>query len=209
MSRRCCWLALFSLVGGQACGETPRPPAATAATRESSPAHSSILVTEALGHPHIGDLAPDFELPDQNGNLVKLSSLRGSVVMLALVSSWCPYSQAEQPHLKQLAETYAPRGVKTVAVVIADTEDGYKKYTSRLALPFPVLRDVRDEVALGYAPEHAQPSFKDRRKVAVTSNLVIDKAGVIRHFALVDTVQFDADLTQVRGALDKLLASGS
>jgi peroxiredoxin Q/BCP len=166
-------------------------------------------VTEELGHPHIGDPAPDFELPDQDGNLVKLSSLRGSVVMLALVSSWCPFSRAEQSHLKDLAEAYAARGVKTVGVVVADTEEGYKKYTTRVIMPFPVLRDVRDEVGLGYAPEHALPSFKDRRKVAVTANLVIDPQGVIRHFSLVDTAHFDAELTQVRGALDTLLAQGS
>jgi peroxiredoxin Q/BCP len=199
-----------ALIFGQGCGGASQPPpAATGASANAQEGPSSLLVTEALGHPHIGDVAPDFELPAQDGNPVKLSSLRGSVVMLALVSSWCPFSQAEQSHLKELAELYAPRGVKTVAVVVADTEDGYKKYISRLSMPFPVLRDVRDEVGLGYAPEHAHPSFKDRRKVAVTSNLVIDSQGVIQHFALVDTAHFDAELTQVRSALDKLLAAGS
>ena len=172
-------------------------------------APSAVLVTEKLGHPHIGDQAPDFELPDHDGKLVRLSSLHGSTVVLALVSSWCPYSQAEQTHLPELAAEYLPRGVRFLAVVVADNEAGYAKYCSRVALPFPVLRDRDDTVALGYAPEKAQPWFKSRNKVVVTSNVVIDRHGVIRYFGLIDTANFDANFVQVRAALDKLLAATS
>lgn len=208
MSRVPFSLALAFVVVGLGCGGATPPPAASANTTQAEPARNNLVVTEALGHPHIGEPAPDFELPDQSGNPVKLSSLRGSVVVLAFVSSWCPFSKAEQSHLRELANSYAPRGVKTLAVVIADTEDGYKNYLARGEMPFPVLRDASDGVALSYAPEHAQPSFKDRRKVPVTANLVIDKDGVIQHFALVDTVHFDAELNQVRSAIDKLLVPG-
>jgi peroxiredoxin len=206
-SNRLC--LVLALLFASSCGASSPAPAASATPPKTEPAQDSLLVTEALGHPHIGEQAPDFELPDQNGNPVKLSSLRGSPVVLALAASWCPFSKAEQPHLAELAQSYEARGVKTLAVVIADTEDGYKKYVARAPMPFPVLRDLRDEVGLGYAPEHAHPSFKDRRKVAVTANLVIDKDGVIRHFALADTAHFDAELSQVRAVLDQLLAAGT
>ncbi|MFN7942865.1 MAG: redoxin domain-containing protein [Thermoanaerobaculia bacterium] len=191
-------LALTLLVAGP-------PPAA--AKSKAKPTGPGILVTEALGHPHIGEPAPDFELTDQNGQTVRLSALRGSVVVVALVASWCPYSQAEQKNLVALATDTAPRGVRTLGVVVADNEKGYKKYLGRMAMPFPVLRDADDRVALAYAPQHAQPSFKDRRKVPVTANLVIDREGVIRHFALIDTAHFDAELTAVRAEVDRLLAA--
>jgi len=212
MFRRSSTLAAIVFLA-QACGGPQSPPASSAATAQQPPAAdknkaSSLIVTEALGHPHIGEAAPDFELPDQQGNPVKLSSLRGSIVVLALVSSWCPFSKAEQPHLKALAESYAPRGVKTLAVVIADTEEGFAKYNERLPMPFPVLRDVGDQVGLGYSPANAHPSFKDRRKVEVASNLVIDSQGVIRFYRLGDTTHFDVEMAQVREAVDALLGQG-
>ncbi|MFI5306076.1 MAG: peroxiredoxin family protein [Polyangiales bacterium] len=207
MFPRSCTLVLFSTLA-LACGGAQTPPASSAAQQKSEDPASSLVVTEALGHPHIGEAAPDFELPDQQGNLVKLSSLRGSIVVLALVASWCPFSKAEQPHLKTLAEGILPRGVKTIAVVIADTEEGFAKYNERLPMGFPVLRDVGDVVGLGYSPEHAHPSFKDRRKVEVSANVVIDPQGVIRYFTLGDTKNFDAEMVQVRAAVDGLLAQG-
>lgn len=155
----------------------------------------------------MGDVAPDFALNDPDGKPVKLSSLRGSVVMLALVSSWCPYSQAEQPYLAQLGRDYAAKDVRTVAVVLADTEEGYRKYLARVAMPFPVLYDAKDEVATAYDPENAQPAFKDRRKVVVTANLVLDREGRIRFFTLADTTHFDAKLVYARRAIDELLVA--
>jgi peroxiredoxin Q/BCP len=180
---------------------------ARAAAKADTP--NAVLVTEKMGHPHIGDPAPDFALTARDGTLVKLSSYQGSVVMLALVASWCPYSEAEQAHLPELAAEYAPRGVKFLAVVVADDDKGYAKYCSRVALPFPVLQDKKDLVALGYAPDKAQPFFKARNKVAVTSNLVLDEKGVIRYFGLVDTSHFDANFSQVRAALERLVPAKS
>ena len=188
-----------------ACGGT----AASAPDPATGPSDDgpSIEVTPELGSPHVGEMAPDFELTDQAGATLKLSSLRGSIVMLALVSSWCPYSTAEQPHLAEVAREYAPKGVRTVAVVVADTEAGTKKYLDRVAMPFPVLRDAKDEVAAAYDPENALASFKDRRKVVVTSNLVLDREGRIRFFTLADTTHFDAKLVHARRVLDELLAT--
>jgi peroxiredoxin len=163
-------------------------------------------VTAEMGSPHPGDAAPDFELPDQNGRKVKLASLRGSVVVLAFVTSWCPFSKAEQPSLKTLADDYKGKNVKFLAVDINEEEEDYKLYLSRVPIPFPVLRDESGDVARSYAPPRAQPSFKDRSRVTVTSNLVIDPQGTIRFFGLVDTVNFDDKLVHVRHAVDALLA---
>ena len=38
--------------------------------------------------PEIGALAPDFELPNMNGNLVKLSDFRGQPIVLTFMHSW-------------------------------------------------------------------------------------------------------------------------
>jgi peroxiredoxin len=162
------------------------------------------------GSPHIGDLAPDFELVDQDGSKMRLSSLRGKIVMLAFVTSWCPYSESEQPYLAKLGVDYASDNrVRVLAVDVKEPDDGYRKYLARAKMPFPVTRDLTGDVAASYAPSGAQPSFKDRTSVLVTSNLVIDPEGRIRFFTLADTVHFDARLVHARHAIDALLGPGT
>jgi peroxiredoxin len=186
-----------------ACGGSSPPP------RSADDGQPKVIaVTDAMGDPHPGDAAPDFDLADQSGTHTKLSSLRGSPVMLAFVTSWCPFSRAEQPYLKKLAEEYAPKGVKFVAVDIKEPEADYREYLGRMAMPFPVLRDESAQVALSYVPPRAFPEFAERYKVVVTSNLILDREGTIRFFALADTRNFDAAYVHARKALDALLADG-
>ena len=201
------------LVALAACSPSAAPqPATNAAT---APEESvllptpSIAVTEAMGSPHIGDGAPDFDLPDQDGKHVSLSSARGSVVMLAFVASFCPFSKAEQPYLKKLAEEYTSKGVRVIAIGIKEPEADYRSYLARMPMGIPVLRDEGGAVALRFTPPGAQPDFADRTMALVTSNLVIDRKGKIRFFTVVDTVHFDAKLVHARRALDHVLAEGS
>jgi peroxiredoxin len=190
--------------------KAPAPPAEAAASPfDSTPPEPSIAITPDMGAPHVGDAAPDFELVDQDGHTQKLSSLRGSVVVLAFVTSWCPFSEAEQPNLKKLADDYAGRGVKVLAVDIKEDDAGYRKYLGRVAMPIPVLRDPTGAVTASYTPSAAQPAIKDRSTVLVTSNLVLDRDGRIQFFTMADTVHFDARLVHARKAVDRLLATAS
>jgi peroxiredoxin Q/BCP len=188
-----------------ACGSAT--PASSVPPGQHAAGEPSIVVTEAFGDPHVGDLAPDFELPDQDGRPVKLSAARGSVVVLAFVASFCPFSKAEQPYLAKLAADYAGRpDVKVIAIGIAEPERGYREYLARMPMALPVLHDEGGAVALRYTPPGAQPQFKDRTQALVTSNLVIDRTGRIRFFTVLDTVRFDATMSHVRRAVDALLA---
>jgi peroxiredoxin len=199
-------LLLVSSLLLTACGASPAGSRAAAGAVDASPAEPSIVVTEAMGSPHQGDLAPDFDLPDQDGTHVKLSALRGSVVVLAFVASFCPFSRAEQPYLAQLATDYAGKNVKVVAIGIAEPEADYRAYLARMPMGLPVLRDEGGEIALRFTPPGAQPQFEDRTKALVTSNLVLGPDGRIRFFTVLDTVHFDARLGHVRRALDRILA---
>lgn len=190
------------------CSQTAPPrnaAAAKASPMDNTPATPSVLVTPEMGSPHLGDEAPDFDLVDQNGAHVKLSSMRGSVVVLAFVASYCPFSEAAQPHLAQLASDYGSRGVRVVAVDVREDEASYKDYVTRRATPFSVVRDGDGVVSTAFTPALASPGVKDRSKVVVTSNLVIDRDGKIRFFTLLDTTHFDARLVHVRHAVDALV----
>ena len=205
-------ILVAALVG---CASAPGSAGASAQAARSpskeeppAPAAPSVLVTEALGSPHIGEQAPDFELVDQSGARVHLADLRGSVVVLAFVASFCPFSAAAQPNLARLAEHYAPAGVHVLAVDVGENEQSFNAYVTRMRLPFPVLRDPDAAVSLRFTPTNANPGVKDRTQVIVTSNLVIDRQGRIRFFTLLDTVHFDAKLVHVSRAVDLALQAG-
>jgi peroxiredoxin len=189
-----------------ACASSPATPVGSPTAEGPTPTEPSIVVTEAMGSPHVGDIAPDFDLPDQEGHKMKLATARGSIVVLAFVASFCPFSGAEQPYLARLATDYAGRNVRVIAIGIREPEAGYRSYLARVPMPIPVLRDEDGAVALRFAPPGAQPQFKDRTQAVVTSNLVLDAEGRIRFFTVLDTVHFDAKLEHVRRAVDRLLA---
>jgi peroxiredoxin len=206
---------LLSLALAAGCAASSPPPASPASTTASSApadnllAEPSLAVTADMGSPHVGDAAPDFTLVDQDGKTIHLSDLRGSVVMLAFVTSWCPFSEAEQPHLAALARDYAGKNVRVIAIDMKEGDADYSKYVGRVSMPFSVLRDRDGAVAASYTPVRAQPEVKDRSTVVVTSNLVIDQQGTVQFFTMVDTVHFDAKLVHARRKIDTLLARGA
>jgi len=197
-------LALGStLLAACAPASEPRAPSAAAA---ADPAEPSIVIADSMGSPHVGDLAPDFDLPDQDGHRVKLSEARGQVVVLAFVASFCPFSRAEQPHLKKIVEDYKGKNVRVIAIGIDEPEPDYRSYIARMPMGMPVLRDEGGATAIRFTPPGAQPEIKDRKMVLVTGNLVIDPEGKIRFFTMVDTVHFDARLVHLRKTVDQVLA---
>lgn len=62
-----------------------------------------------------GAMAPDFELEKLDGSTVKLSELRGKVVLIDFWATWCPPCREEMPHFVKLAQEYEDKGLVFVA----------------------------------------------------------------------------------------------
>ena len=84
-----------------------------------------------------------------------------------------------------------------------------KEKTARWAgargFTFPVLLDIDGKVAASYPPPDLLSAIS-RSEVAIGSNLIIDDAGKIQFFDLLNTTAFDAKLIKLQTRLDKLLA---
>ena len=90
-------------------------------------------------------------MEDRDGNPVRLSDLRGSVVVINFWASWCPPCREEMPALQQLASDFAQDGLVVLGVntAYADNRRAAEEFVDELDLTFPILFDETGEISEG------------------------------------------------------------
>ncbi|HBC40980.1 MAG TPA: thioredoxin-dependent thiol peroxidase [Pseudanabaena sp.] len=132
----------------------------------------------------VGDRAPEFSLPDTNGNIVTLSSLKGSRVVLYF------YPRDNTPGCTKEAcgfrDHYAQFQSKNTIIFGVSTDDAksHQKFTQKFDLPFPLLTDADGQVATAYE-SYGLKKFMGKEYVGVFRNtFVIDVEGNIEKIYL-------------------------
>ena len=106
----------------------------------------------------LGTPAPDFRLPDFDGNPHGLADSRDSPALLvAFICSHCPFVRHLRAGLAAFAREYAPRGLAIVAINSNDIEaypqdgpDAMRQEAAELGYVFPYLLDASQAVAKAY-----------------------------------------------------------
>ena len=115
--------------------------------------------------------APDFTLTATDGSQVRLSDLRGKVVLLNFWATWCPPCKAEMPDLSALQQEYGSAHDLVVIGIDAgdDSQAAILQYAQQNHLNFRLLMDSDDHVS------DAQYAVR-----ALPTSLIIDRTGKIR-----------------------------
>jgi len=129
--------------------------------------------------PAIGSPAPDFELPDQDGNPVKLSDFRGKKVILFA------YPRADTPGCTTQACGFRdnfPKIETQNAVVLGispDAPDANKAWKEKQQLPYTLLSDEAHSVLEAWGAWGERNMYGNKFMGVIRSHWVIDEAGNI------------------------------
>jgi peroxiredoxin len=129
-----------------------------------------VLATSSLARAEVkaGQPATDFAANTLAGAPLKLSSLRGKVVLVDFWASWCEPCKKELPLLDKLAPKLHARGIEIVAVNIDDDTKKAADFLASHGLHLTVVADAGKKIVGAWEPPKMPSSF------------VVDKSGVVR-----------------------------
>ncbi len=118
----------------------------------------------------IGEQAPNFEMQLTNGKSIKLSDLRGKVVMIQFTASWCGVCRKEMPHIEK--EIWQIHKNKDFALFGIDRDEPIEKaeiLIKATGITYPIALDKGANIFAKYAEKES----------GVTRNVIIDREGKI------------------------------
>jgi len=151
--------------------------------------------------PAIGSAAPVFDLKTLDGKPFSLADAEktNSYVVLMFIATQCPYSNAYNDRMRDMAAAYAKKGILFVGINSNNTEsvDDAAAHAKKHGFAFPVLKDPGNKVADLYDARRTPEVY------------VIGKDGKLLYHGRIDDNSDDAAKVtspDLKNALDALLA---
>lgn len=151
----------------------------------------------------VGDMAPDFVLPSQSGETVRLSDYRSNrvVVLYFYPKDYTPGCTAEACAFRDSYEVFTDAGAEVIGVS-ADSVDSHERFSETHRLPFVLVSDADGELRRAYGVRSTFGVLASR----VT--YVIDRDGVVRH-AFSSMTNIDGHVSDALAVVQKLQADAA
>ena len=119
----------------------------------------------------VGEEAPDFEMTLTDGQKVRLSDLRGKVVMLQFTASWCGVCRKEMPFIERdIWKKHKDNADFALYGIDRDEPlERVKKFAEQTGVTYPLGLDPGADIFALYA----------ERKAGITRNVLVGKDGKI------------------------------
>jgi cytochrome c biogenesis protein CcmG, thiol:disulfide interchange protein DsbE len=150
------------------------------------------LARQGLSQPTSGP-APDFTVTTFDGETIRLSDLRGQVVVINFWASWCGPCREEAPALERVWQRYREQGVVILGVTYADNERDSRAFIDEFGMTYPNAPDIGTFI-----------SKEQYHIVGVPESFVIDQNGNVVEF-IYSVVNED----RLSATLDRLLSGSS
>ena len=149
----------------------------------------------------MGAAAPAFALTTLDGQPFSLSDAAKShkAVVVMFIATKCPYSNAYNDRMRDMAAAYEKRGVLFVGINSNKTEpaDEVRDHAKKHGFAFPLMKDPENKVADLYDAQHTPTVY------------VVDPQGKVRYEGRIDENSEDPKAVtspDLRNALDAMLA---
>ncbi len=152
---------------------------------------------------NIGDLAPDFSLYNTEKELVQLSQLKGSpVVLLFFPLAFTSTCTAELCAVRDDIANYQQLNAKVFGISV-DSIFSLKKFQEEQHLNFPLLSDFNKTASIDYDSLY-EAFVLDMKGVSKRSAFVIDAEGVVRYAEVLEKASDIPDLKAIQSVLSTL-----
>ena len=120
-----------------------------------------------------GNPAPDFALSDLSGHKVRLSDLKGKVVLVNFWATWCPPCREEVPSMANLNRLMAGKPFQMLAISIdQEGKQAIEAFFSRAGVTLPALLDSNGAIGKLYGITGVPETFIVDRKGVIMKKVV-------------------------------------
>lgn len=127
-------------------------------------------IIKQLDKVQIGQVAPDFTLPDTEGNPVSLSDFRGKYVLLDFWAAWCPPCRRENPNVVKTYNEYKDKNFTIIGISLDHSKDSWLKAIADDELTWTHVSDLK------YWDSEIPALYGVR---GIPANMLLDPDGVI------------------------------
>lgn len=121
------------------------------------------------GGPAIGNIPPQFVLPDLKGKRAAFpDDFKGKVVIIRFWTAICSYCVREMPTIDAVYAKYRDQGLVVLAINVGQSKELVATFLANLKISYPVLLDSYSVIAKKYGVESTPTTF------------IVDKNGIIR-----------------------------